>query len=94
MKRKTLTAFLLMTSLLAGTACAQMNYDLINPNLRYEKLDADEAMPMLIDVLDEATDPDEASAAIISYPRCARILVSVPVPQQRSSSIRKSPGCC
>ena len=65
MKRKTLTAFLLMTSLLAGTACAQMNYDLINPNLRYEKLDADEAMPMLIDVLDEATNPDEASAAII-----------------------------
>ena len=65
MKRKTLTAFLLMTSLLAGTACAQMNYDLINPNLRYEKLDADEAMPMLIDVLDEATDPDETSAAII-----------------------------
>lgn len=65
MKRKTLTAFLLMTSLLVGTACAQMNYDLINPNLRYEKLDADEAMPMLIDVLDEATNPDEASAAII-----------------------------
>ena len=65
MKRKTLLAFLLMISLLAGTALAQMNYDLTNPNLRYEKLDADEAMPVLIDVLDEATDPDAAPDEII-----------------------------
>ena len=65
MKRRTLIAFLLMTSLLAGNALAQMNYDLTNPNLRYEKLDESEAMPVLIDVLDEATDPDEASMGII-----------------------------
>lgn len=59
MKRKTLIAFLLMMTLLAGGACAQMNYDLTNPNLRYEKLDEDEAMPVLIDVLDEAIDPED-----------------------------------
>lgn len=58
MKRKMLMAFLLMMTLLAGSACAQMNYDLTNPNLRYEKLDEDEAMPVLIDVLDEAIDPE------------------------------------
>lgn len=58
MKRKPLMAFLLMMTLLAGSACAQMNYDLTNPNLRYEKLDEDEAMPVLIDVLDEAIDPE------------------------------------
>ena len=63
MKRKTLMAFLLMTTLLAGSACAQMNYELQNPNLHYEKLDSGEAMPVLIDVLDEATDP--ASAEVI-----------------------------
>lgn len=56
MNNKVLIAFLLMMTLLAGTACAQMNYDLINPNLRYEKLDEGEGMPMLIDILDEATD--------------------------------------
>ena len=61
MKKRMLTAFLLMTTLLAGSACAQMNYDLQNPNLRYEKLDSGEAMPMLIDVLDEAKNPDEAA---------------------------------
>ena len=59
LKRRMPIAFLLMMTLLAGTACAQMNYDLNNPNLRYEKLDAGEAMPVLIDVLDEAKDPDE-----------------------------------
>ena len=63
MKRKTLMAFLLMMTLLAGSACAQMNYELQNPNLHYEKLDSGEAMPVLVDVLDEATDP--ASAEII-----------------------------
>ncbi len=56
MNNKVLIAFLLMMTLLAGTACAQMNYDLINPNLRYEKLDEGEGMPVLIDILDEATD--------------------------------------
>ena len=59
MKRITLMAFLLMMNLLAGSACAQMNYELQNPNLSYEKLDSSEAMPMLVDVLDEAIDPDE-----------------------------------
>ena len=57
MKRKWLLAFLLMMTL-AGAALAEMNSDLMNPNLRYEKLDAGEAMPMLIDVLDEAKDPE------------------------------------
>ena len=62
MKRKWLLAFLLLMTL-AGAALAEMNNDLINPNLRYEKLDVGEAMPMLIDVLDEAKDP--ASIGII-----------------------------
>ena len=65
MKRKTLMAFLLMMTLLAGSACAQMNFELQNPNLVYEKLDSSEAMPVLIDVLDEAVDPDAASVGII-----------------------------
>ena len=65
MKRKTLMAFLLMMTLLAGSACAQMNFELQNPNLVYEKLDSREAMPVLIDVLDEAVDPDAASVGII-----------------------------
>ena len=60
MKRKTLTAFLLMMTL-AGAALAQMNETPINPNLRYEKLDSSEMMPVLIDVLDEAIDPEEAA---------------------------------
>ncbi|MBQ7885268.1 MAG: CapA family protein [Clostridia bacterium] len=64
MKRKTLIAFLLMMTLLASSACAQMNYDLQNPNLRYEKLDSSEAMPVLIDVLDKAIDPEEAAMII------------------------------
>ena len=58
MKIRLLPAFLLMTTLLAGTACAQMNYEPINPHLTYERLTEDEAMPVLIDVLDEATDPE------------------------------------
>ena len=41
LKREILSAFLLMTTLLAGTACAQMNYELINPYLTYEPLDED-----------------------------------------------------
>ncbi|MGN0772298.1 MAG: CapA family protein [Candidatus Ventricola sp.] len=65
MKKGILIAFLLMTTLLAGTACAQMNYDLTNPYLTYAPLDESEAMPVLVDVLDQATDPDEASVAII-----------------------------
>ena len=62
MKRKTLIAFLLMMTL-AGTAPAQMNDIQINPHLRYEKLDSSEVMPVLIDVLDEAKDPE--SIAVI-----------------------------
>ena len=65
LKRGILSAFLLMTTLLAGTACAQMNYELTNPYLTYEPLDEDEAMPVLVDVLDAATDPDDASITII-----------------------------
>lgn len=65
MKKGILTAFLLMTTLLAGTACAQMNYDLANPNLTYEQLSEDEAMPVLVDVLDAATDPGDAAVTII-----------------------------
>ena len=65
LKRGILSAFLLMTTLLAGAACAQMNYELTNPYLTYEKLSEDEAMPVLVDVLDAATDPDDASIAII-----------------------------
>ena len=65
LKRGILSAFLLMTTLLAGTACAQMNYELTNPYLTYEPLDEDEAMPVLVDVLDAATDPDDDSITII-----------------------------
>lgn len=65
MKKNAMLAFLLMMTLLAGTACAQMNFDLQNPNLSYEILDAGEGMPVLIDVLDEAIDPDAASAGVI-----------------------------
>lgn len=65
LKKGILSAFLLMTTLLAGTACAQMNYELTNPYLTYEPLDEDEAMPVLVDVLDAATDPDDASVTII-----------------------------
>ncbi|MBR4039276.1 MAG: CapA family protein [Clostridia bacterium] len=61
MKKRAL-AFLLMMTMLTGTALADMNYDLSNPNLNYQKLDADEAMPMLVDVLDEATDPEAVQA--------------------------------
>ena len=65
LKKGILIAFLLMTTLLAGAACAQMTYELTNPYLTYEKLSEDEAMPVLVDVLDQATDPDDASAAVI-----------------------------
>ena len=65
LKKGILIAFLLMTTLLAGAACAQMNYDLTNPYLTYAPLEESEAMPVLVDVLDQATDPDEASVAII-----------------------------
>lgn len=62
LKQGILTAFLLMMTLLAGTACAQMDYTLSNPNLTYEK--TDEKMPVLVDVLAEGIDPDEAMAVI------------------------------
>lgn len=57
MKKRTLISFLLTTTLLAGTACAQMNYDLVNPYLTLEEIEEGETVPVLIDVLDEATDP-------------------------------------
>ncbi|MBQ6859287.1 MAG: hypothetical protein IJO02_07645, partial [Clostridia bacterium] len=53
-----LIAFLLMTTL-AASAAAQMNYELNNPNLIYTPLEADEGMPVLVDVLDEAVDPQD-----------------------------------
>ncbi len=56
---KRIITLLLMMTLLGASALAQMNYDLSNPNLIYEKLDADEGMPMLIDVIDEAIDPQD-----------------------------------
>lgn len=62
LKQGILTAFLLMMTLLAGAACAQMDYTLSNPNLTYEK--TDEKMPVLVDVLAEGIDPDEAMAVI------------------------------
>lgn len=62
MRQGILAAFLLMMTLYAGTACAQMDYTLNNPNLTYEK--TDEAMPVLVDVLDAGIDPDEAMAII------------------------------
>lgn len=62
MRQGILAAFLLMMTLYAGTACAQMDYTLNNPNLTYEK--TDEAMPVLVDVLDAGIDPDEAMTII------------------------------
>ena len=53
-----LIAFLLMTTLTASAA-AQMNYELNNPNLAYTPLEADEGMPVLVDVLGEAVDPQD-----------------------------------
>ena len=53
-KKRTLISFLLTMTLLAGTARAQMNYDLVNPHLTLEKLGEGEAMPVLVDVLDGA----------------------------------------
>jgi len=63
LKKRTWIAFLLMMTLLALPCAAEMNYELMNPNLTYEKLGADEGMPVLIDVIDEAIDPDEAASA-------------------------------
>ena len=58
MKRYGLFALLLMM-LLPACAAAQMNYEQINPHLVYTKLEADEGMPVLIDVIDEAVNPDD-----------------------------------
>ena len=62
LKKHTWIAFLLMMTLLALPCAAEMNYELMNPNLTYEKLGADEGMPVLIDVIDEAIDPEEAAS--------------------------------
>ena len=43
MKKCTSLALVLMMTLLALPCAAQMNYELINPNLTYTKLEADEA---------------------------------------------------
>lgn len=61
MKRRTLIALLLTMTLLTGTACAQMNYELYNPNLTYEQPEAGEAMPVLVDVLDGEELPEDVS---------------------------------
>ena len=63
LKKRTWIAFLLMMTLLALPCAAEMNYELTNPNLTYEKLGADEGMPVLIDVIDEAIAPEEAASA-------------------------------
>ena len=60
-KRIILTFLLLMT--LAATGAAQMNFDLESPYLKYTKTAEEDAMPVLIDVIDEAIDPEEAAAA-------------------------------
>ena len=57
-------AFLLMMTLLALPCAAEMNYELINPNLTYTKLAEDEGMPVLIDVIDEAIDPEDVPEII------------------------------
>lgn len=59
MKRRTLIALLLTMTLLTGAACAQMNYELYNPNLTYEQPEAGEAMPVLVDVLDGEEPPED-----------------------------------
>ena len=61
MKRRTLIALLLTMTLLTGAACAQMNYELYNPNLTYEQPEAGEAMPVLVDVLDGEELPEDVS---------------------------------
>ncbi|MBR3794976.1 MAG: CapA family protein [Clostridia bacterium] len=60
MKKRIVTAFLLMM-LLAASCAAQMNYDLTNPNLRYMPISEDEAMPELIDVLGGGELPQDAA---------------------------------
>jgi len=66
LKKRAYIAFLLMMTLLALPCAAEMNYELKNPNLTYTQLGADEGMPVLIDVIEEAIDPEEtASAGII-----------------------------
>jgi len=62
--KRRIAAFLLMMTLPALPCAAQMNYELTNPNLIYEKIGEDEAMPVLIDVIDEATDPDAVQGII------------------------------
>ena len=63
MKIKGFLAFLLMMMLAVSTA-AQMDYHIISPYLVYEKLDESDAVPVLIDVLDEAVDPDSVQGVI------------------------------
>ena len=63
MKIKMFLAFLLMMTL-AATAAAQMDYHIISPYLVYEKLDESDAAPVLIDVIDEAVDPDSVQSVI------------------------------
>ena len=63
MNRRILFTFLLMMMLAAASA-AQMNFDLESPYIRYTKMDEEDAMPVLIDVIDEAIDPDEAQSVI------------------------------
>ena len=65
-KRIILTFLLMMT--LAATGAAQMNFDLESPYLKYTKTAEEDAMPVLIDVIDEAIDPEDAAAAEDALP--------------------------
>ncbi len=79
MTKRNLIAFLLMTTLLAAPARAQMNYDLINPNLTYTK--SDEGMPVLIDVLGGEALPSETIGIIGGADGPTSILLAEPEEQ-------------
>ena len=83
-------ALLMMISLFAGSACAEAMP--INPNLTYERLAEDEAMPELVDVLDEATDPDDAQAAQ-SWPRTFTVTLAGDTTLGSTDDLRKRDDC-
>ena len=61
MKKRILFTFLLMMAC-AATCAAQMNFDLQSPYLTYTKTAEEDAMPVLVDVLDEAINPDDVQS--------------------------------
>ena len=61
MKKRILFTFLLMMACAAACA-AQMNFDLQSPYLTYTKTAEEDAMPVLVDVLDEAINPDDVQS--------------------------------